>query len=111
APFTLLPSGPLHITAGIPTSVGVVIQGGAGPYGVNLQGTQLEGISAPHPDPMFSSFTVLATDKAKPTVATIDVWDRSGRHQFIEVNVTAASAAGAAVDSGGAQKNIDSMLE
>jgi hypothetical protein len=91
APFTIEPPGPLQITAGKPTTAGFVIRGGAAPFGVNLEGTSIDGLTVQHRDPMSPAFLIQASDKTTQTSAVIHITDRSGHDQFLAINVVAAS--------------------
>jgi len=110
APFTVEPAGPIHLTAGTPATVGFVIRGGAGPFAVNLEGTKLDGLTAPHRDLMSPAFVLMASDKTAATVAAIHIADRAGHDQFIEVNVAAAGAAREMDKPGPANDSVSKWL-
>lgn len=109
APFTIVPAGPLQITAGKPITAGFAIQGGSPPFAVNLEGTNTDGLTVQHRDPMRPSFIVQVTDKTtQNTSAVVQVSDRSGRDQFLEISVAAPAAGGAGAGSG--QEDIAKKL-
>jgi hypothetical protein len=107
APFTVEPPGPVRLSAGKAGSARFVIRGGAAPFAVNLEGTNLDGLTVQHRDPMSAAFLLLATDKITATAAAIHVADRAGNDQFVELEVAAADSSksgGAGQGDGGADR-------